>query len=102
MLDIDVTINDLDTTQEIPAETRVKRVLPGRINKVALCVPGYVLYFHQLFFSFYIGNPVLNTFLHNQVIFKLISEALTFQLYLLIGYQPKYCIYYLQIIEKNS
>lgn len=60
MLDIDVTINDLDTTQEIPAEIGEKSVPAGRIHKVALCVPGYVLSFYQFFFSlFSIGNPVL-------------------------------------------
>lgn len=39
MLDIDVTINDLDATQEIPAEIGEKSVPTGRIHKVALCVP---------------------------------------------------------------
>lgn len=58
MLDIDVTINDLDTTQEVPAEIGEKSVPTGRIRKVALCVPEYVLLFYQFFFSYYIGNPV--------------------------------------------
>lgn len=59
MLDIDVAINDLDTAQEIPAEIGEKSVATGRIHKVGLCVPGYVLYFYQFLFSYCIGNPLL-------------------------------------------
>lgn len=42
MLDIDVTINDLDTTREIPAEIEEKSFPRGRIH---FCVPGYVLFY---------------------------------------------------------
>lgn len=35
MLDIDATIDDLDTTQEIPAEIGEKSVPTGRIDEVA-------------------------------------------------------------------
>lgn len=54
MLDIDVTINDLDTTQEIPAEIGEKNVLTGRIHKVGLCVLGYISYFTS--FPYYVNS----------------------------------------------
>lgn len=38
MLDIDATIDKLDTKQEIPAEIGERSVPPGRIHKVVLCV----------------------------------------------------------------
>lgn len=84
MLDIDVTINDLDTTPEIPAESGEKNVPTGRIHKVALCVLGYILYFT----SFSIVITLIqslnsNDFLRTQVQSKSVCEVLIFQFYLI-------------------
>lgn len=90
MLDIDVTINDLDTTPEIPAESGEKNVPTGRIHKVALCVLGYMLHFTS--FSIVITLiQSLNSkeFLRTQVQSKSVCEVLIFQFYLLIGYTIK-------------
>lgn len=98
MLDIDVTINDLDATPEIPAESGEKNVPTGRIHKVALCVLGYILHFTS--FSIVITLiQSLNSkeFLRTQVQSKSVCEVLIFQFYLLIGYTIKtfvFCIYY--------
>lgn len=55
MLDIDVTVNDLDITQEIPAEIGEKSIPTGKIHKVVLCVHVDVLYLYHFFFSDDIG-----------------------------------------------
>lgn len=74
MLDIDVTINDLDATQEIPAEIGEKSVPTGRIHKVALCVPEQKILIllpvflitlviqYAIQMSFYIHKYILNQF----------------------------------------
>ncbi|CAF91298.1 unnamed protein product [Tetraodon nigroviridis] len=69
MLDIDVTVNDLDTTQEIPAEIGGKSVPTGRTHEVA---PGYVCYFYQFFFfiTLVIQDSNSDECLHPQVQFN--------------------------------
>lgn len=56
LLDIDVAISDLDTTQEVPAEIGEQSVPAGRIREAA---PGYVFCLYSFFFLYYISNPEL-------------------------------------------
>lgn len=59
MLDIDATIDDLDTTQEIPAEIGEKSVATGRIHKVAFVHMCCVL--NKCFLSHWLSSAHVHT-----------------------------------------